>query len=162
MSPHGCVHGVSKEVHPTSGESPIESFKTSANRTPRHGYLPPETRCKPIHGALGRRHPCRLTVPGGRYPYGPGQPLDRFAVSPPPGLVSVDSCRNCPHARSCLSTNPNPYEYRIAITSIRVRHSGSSTSVLSPMVLPSNALATGESMEMKPLVASVSSTPTMR
>ena len=26
---------------------------------------PPETRCKAIRGALGRRHPCRLTVSGG-------------------------------------------------------------------------------------------------
>ncbi len=69
MSLQGRTCGVSQEVHPTSCEFPIESFKTSANRTPRHGYLPPETRCKPIHGALGRRHPCRLTVSGGRYPY---------------------------------------------------------------------------------------------
>ena len=35
------------------------------------GYLPSETRFKAIHGALGRRHPCRLTVSEGRYPISP-------------------------------------------------------------------------------------------
>jgi len=71
MSPHGCVHGVSQGVHPAPGEAPIESCRTSANRTPRHGYLPPGTRFKPtaqaglstgsrsylLPGSLGRRLP---------------------------------------------------------------------------------------------------------
>jgi len=75
----------------------VGSSNNSANHTPRHGYLPPETRFKAtaqaglstgsrshlLHGSLGRRLgpgrpldrspvspcPCRLTVPGGRYPY---------------------------------------------------------------------------------------------
>ena len=65
MSLQGRIHGVSQEVHPTSGESLIESFKKGANRTPRHGYLPPGTRFKPIPGSLGRRLPVGSRSQGG-------------------------------------------------------------------------------------------------
>jgi hypothetical protein len=57
---------------------PKESCKTSANRSPRHGYLPSETRHKYIPVGSSKTS-LFLEVSDGRYTY--------------PGLVWVDSFR---------------------------------------------------------------------
>jgi len=57
MSPHGCVHGVSKEVHPTSGEYPNRILKDQCQPNAGLRVTSPETRFKAIPGSLGRRLP---------------------------------------------------------------------------------------------------------
>ena len=39
------------------GISTTDSIRSLPSDPPGHGYLPPETRFKPIHGPLGRRRP---------------------------------------------------------------------------------------------------------
>jgi hypothetical protein len=70
QSVHGCIQSVSWEGYPTSGESlknperPVPAV--AATRVPPP-WDPPLT------------HPCGLVLE-----HGPGQPLDRFPVSPSP------------------------------------------------------------------------------
>jgi len=106
--PHGCACSESQEEYPTAGESLIESCKKRANRTPGYGYLPlrhasSASLRRSVAGAAqaglstGSRSHLLLPAHGlrGRYPHSPGWPLDRFPVSPPPGLSSVDCYLLC-------------------------------------------------------------------
>jgi len=82
MSPHGCVHGVSQGVHPTPGESLIESWKPVPDQRRDTGTSPLGHASSP---SLGRSVADFLSAHGPR-----GEiPISR--------LRFVDSCRNCPH-----------------------------------------------------------------
>ena len=58
------------------------------------GYLLSGTRFKAIHGSLGRRHPCRLTVPVSRYPTSPLEPGDSAIAK----CTSFRSCHMLEHS----------------------------------------------------------------
>ena len=99
-----CQFCTAIHLRPAFIESLRNPSRTVPTDPPRQGYLPLRHAASPSVGrsdagmaqaTLSAGSRLHLVPAGyglrGRYPHGPGQSLDRFPVSPSPGLASVDS-----------------------------------------------------------------------